>query len=383
MKKRNSALHVVDGLALNNGGPSRSVPGQCWSLVQAGFDVGISYIWKGENLSPEADLLNRHKVQTFPVRSLFHAQALWRHVSNYDIIHVNGIWSPYCHLGAWFARLQKKPLMITIHGMLEPWAMNTKKIKKRIGYKIYQEKDLQKAWVLQATAREEADHLRALGLQPPIAVIPNGVDIPKFKGKAKATLKNRRRLLFLSRVHPKKGVLELVRAMSALRPLLVKGKWFLTIAGPDEGGHWAVVQKEAQKLGLENLIEYVGQVEGDKKWDLYRSASLFVLPTFSENFGLVIAEALGCGVPVITSQGAPWEELNSRRCGWWYPIGQKELEITLRQALVTSDRKLKEMGVRGRKLVQQKYGWPGVGHQLKETYEWMLEKGPKPVYVMD
>jgi glycosyltransferase involved in cell wall biosynthesis len=96
--------------------------------------------------------------------------------------------------------------------MLEPWAMTTKRIKKLIGYKLYQERDLQKASVLQATAREEADHFRSLGLQPPIAVIPNGVDIPGFKGKVKTKVNNHRRLLFLSRVHPKKGLLELVEA---------------------------------------------------------------------------------------------------------------------------------------------------------------------------
>jgi glycosyltransferase involved in cell wall biosynthesis len=162
-----------------------------------------------------------------------------------------------------------------------------------------------------------------------------------------------------------------------------KGKWILTIAGPDEDAHWAVVQKEAQKLGMENLIEYVGPVETSKKWDLYRSSSLFILPTYSENFGLVIAEALGCGVPVITTHGTPWEELNSHHCGWWYAIGQKELESTLRQALMTPDRKLNEMGARGRKLVQRKYEWPSIGHQLKETYEWLLEKGSKPLFVMD
>lgn len=383
MKKRNSILHVIDSLDDDTGGPSRSVPGQCWSTVKAGFDVGISYIWKGEKLSPEAELLNSRQVKIFPVQSSFSPRVLWQLITQYDLIHVQGVWSPYCHWGAWFARLQKKPLVITPRGMLEPWAMTAKRIKKLIAYKLYQEWDLQKASVLQATAREEAEHLRALGLRTPIAIIPNGVDIPVFKGKVKTNITNRRRLLFLSRVHPKKGVLELVRALAALKPLLIKGKWILTIAGPDEGGHWALVKKEARKLGVENLIEYVGPVEASKKWDLYRSSSLFVLPTYSENFGLVIAEALGCGVPVITTQGTPWEELNTYHCGWWYPIGQKELEFTLRQALVTSDRELKEMGARGRKLVQQKYEWPSIGYQLKETYEWILEKGSKPLFVMD
>jgi glycosyltransferase involved in cell wall biosynthesis len=378
-----SVLHVIASLDIDDGGPSRSVPNQCWSTAIAGFEVGISFVRRGEKLSPEADLLDRHKVITLPVKSLFNARSLWRSISQYDIIHVNGVWSPYCHLGAWFARLQNKPLVITIHGMLEPWALGTKKIKKFLGFQLYQKRDLEKASVLQATAVEEAKHLRALGIQTPIVVIPNGVSIPEFKGKAKKPANGRQRLLFLSRVHPKKGVLELVRAVASLRDIFERKNWFLTIAGPDEGRHWAVVEKEVQKLGVENLVEYVGSVEGKEKWDLYRSSTLFILPTYSENFGLVIAEALGCGVPVITTEGTPWEELNSHRCGWWYPIGQNELESTLRRAMTTPPQTLQEMGRRGIKLVNQKYTWPSIGLQLTETYQWILKKGPKPPFAMD
>jgi glycosyltransferase involved in cell wall biosynthesis len=377
-----SVLHVIASLDKDAGGTSSAVPNQCWATAGAGFEVGISFVWRGEKLSPEADLLGRHKVKPLPVKSLSGAGALWSYISRYDIIHVDGVWSPYCHLGAWFARLQNKPSVITLHGMLEPWALNAKKNKKLIAYKLYQEKDLARATVLQATALEEAEHLKALGIRTPIAVIPNGVVIPKFGKKAGKPAGSRRRLLFLSRVHPKKGVLELVRAVASLREIFNRGKWFLTIAGPDEGGHWAVVKQEAEKLGVERLIEYVGPVEGDEKWDLYRSSSLFILPTYSENFGLVIAEALGCGIPAITTHGAPWEGLNSRRCGWWHPIGQKELVSTLRRALNTPPQALRAMGKRGEKLVHQMYMWPNIGLQLKATYEWMAQKGPRPPFVM-
>lgn len=374
---------MISGLDLAAGGPSRCVPDQCWATVKAGFEVGISFVWGGGKLSPEADLLNVRKVKTFPVKSLLHSGALWGTISNYDIIHVDGVWSPYCHLGIWFARLQKKPLVITPHGMLEPWALSVKKIKKRIGYNLFLKRDFEKATALQTTAREEAEHLRALGLRTPVAVIPNGVNIPRFKEKVKKPNAKRRRLLFLSRIHPKKGVLELVRAVASLREVFERGKWVLTIAGPDEDGHLALVKMEAQNLGVDHLMEYAGPVEGDKKWDLYRSSSLFILPTYSENFGLVIAEALGCGVPVITTHGAPWKELNTYHCGWWYPIGQKALESTLRQAMTTSSQVLRSMGDKGKRLVDQKYTWPNIGNQLKEMYEWFLKKRPKPSFLLD
>jgi glycosyltransferase involved in cell wall biosynthesis len=375
-----SVLHVVAGLAKNSGGPSRCVPEECLALAKSGIRVGLAFRFNGEELSSEFESLSNRLLEKIPLKGPLYLNRLWSCVSSYDIIHINGIWSPFCHFASWFSRIQGKPLLTTTHGMLEPWSLRKKRFKKIMGYRLFQEEDLQKSLLLRATGDSEARNLRNFGLKPPIAVIPNGVSVPVPQKPSKKN-RGKKRLLFLSRVHPKKGVLELVRAVSSLRDIFEEKGWFLTICGPDEGGHLKEVEKEVGKLEIGKWVEFLAPVEGREKWDLYKSALLFVLPTFSENFGIVVAEALGCGVPVITTQETPWEELNKFKCGWWYPVGQENLESVLRAALAVPDGILKKMGDRGRKLIVKKYGWERIGVDLKKSYEWVLGQGVRPDFV--
>jgi glycosyltransferase involved in cell wall biosynthesis len=173
-------------------------------------------------------------------------------------------------------------------------------------------------------------------------------------------------------------LLQLVSAVAEHKATIDVGNWSVIVAGPDSDGHQAKIEAEASRLGVRRYFEFVGNVDGQQKWDLYRSASLFILPTFSENFGLVIAEALGCGVPVITTQGAPWSELQSNNCGWWYPVGQQHLNEALGQALLTQSEVLKEMGERGMRLVHDRYNPSGHGDDFRSMYNWANTNGPMP-----
>jgi glycosyltransferase involved in cell wall biosynthesis len=281
--------------------------------------------------------------------------------------------------------------------MLTAWALKFRGLKKRVAWHLYQQHDLRSAQVLHATSQDEAEGFRALGLTQPIAVIPNGVEAPSAvrrapSAKRQAQCEERhapgatRTALFLSRIHPKKGLIDLVRAWGALSAERqapgamrhAQSAWRVVIAGGDENGHLAEVKTEIRKLKLENCFEFVGEVAGDRKWELYRQADLFVLPTYSENFGIVIAEALACGVPVITTKGTPWQELQTHRCGWWVEVGAEALLGALRLALSASPEERREMGERGRALVKSKYTWPAVAAQMKSVYEWVLDLGPKP-----
>ncbi|MGB5063775.1 MAG: glycosyltransferase, partial [Candidatus Competibacter sp.] len=159
--------------------------------------------------------------------------------------------------------------------------------------------------------------------------------------------------------------------------------WKMIIAGPDEGGHQKIVEAAIQHAGLQDDFEFPGSVVyGDEKEALYRSAEVFVLPTFSENFGLVVAEALACGVPVITTKGAPWEGLLTHRCGWWIDIGVEPLVAALREAMNLPPDTLRDMGRRGRAYVEQNFGWPGIAQQMLSVYRWVLGQGDKPDCVM-
>ena len=383
MRAAASVLHVIAGLDASLGGPSSSVPNQCIFTSQNGFRVSIAFVDRGGRLSVEAQDLRRHGVATIPLDPWRSWPGLWRAIADHDIIHINGLWAPLCHWGAYFARLQRKPFVVTPHGMLEPWSLGQKPLKKALGLWLYQRRDLQCATLLQATAAAEAAHFRSLGLMGPIAVIPNGVEIPPAPRKTAPRPGKRRHLLFLSRIHPKKGVLELVRALAACKEALARGSWDVSIAGPDEKGHLKRVKEEAARLGLQDLIEFLGPIDGAAKWVLYRRSDLFVLPTHSENFGLVVAEAVGCGVPVISTQAAPWRELQTKRCGWWHPVGQRDLESALWMALLTPPRALAQMGARGRRLVLRDYAWEARGRELKGIYQWILGRAPMPTFVLE
>lgn len=293
-----------------------------------------------------------------------------------DLIHNHGVWHPANHWASWAARRLGVPLINHPHGMLEPWALGQKAWKKRLALALFQRCDLETAAALVATSEMEYLNLRRLGLRQPVAVIPNGIEFATLDRTALPVPRapdRERILLFLSRVHPKKGVLELVRAWGQVAP----AGWRLRIAGPDEGSHWREVARLVDQLELRGTVDYLGPVEGERKAALYRSADLFVLPTFSENFGLVVAEALAYGTPVITTRGAPWADLETYGCGWWIDTGVEPLVATLRTALALSDQERAAMGERGRAYVQR-YDWNAIAAETLALYRWVLGQGERP-----
>jgi glycosyltransferase involved in cell wall biosynthesis len=197
-------------------------------------------------------------------------------------------------------------------------------------------------------------------------------------GKAETTVVDpRRTALFLSRIHPIKGLLELVDAWGQVRP----AGWRMVIAGPDEGGRRAVVEARVLAQGLASDFAFVGAVDGAEKTALYQSADLFILPSFSENFGVVIAEALACGVPVITTKGTPWAGLQTHRCGWWIDLGKDALVDALREATLTPAEVRQEMGERGRIYATSTFDWHAIARDMLAVYQWILGCGDQPVCI--
>jgi glycosyltransferase involved in cell wall biosynthesis len=242
--------------------------------------------------------------------------------------------------------------------------------------RIFQRRDLASAAALIATSAAEYDGIRNLGFRQPVAVIPNGVPseaVALPRAAPRLTGDRVRTALFLSRIHPGKGLLNLLRAWSDLAP----AGWRLLIAGPDDGGHLADVLDERRRLGLEATVQYVGALDGPAKDAAYRDADLFVLPTFSESFGMVVAEALAHGVPVITTKGAPWADLERFGCGWWVEVGADALGRALRTAIALTDEERRAMGQRGRDYVRR-YDWDEVAGQTAGLYEWILCGGQRP-----
>lgn len=301
------------------------------------------------------------------------------------IIHDNGLWLPFNHVVARFARAYAIPRVASPHGMLEPWSLQQGGFKKQLAWYLYQHHDLRSASAILATAAQEAHNIQQkIDSAPPIAVIPNGVNLngrvheTRLQQTATPSTEKTRTVLFLSRIHPKKGLLNLIQAWERLRP----DGWQVVIAGPDEGGHRREVEAAISASGLQRDFNFTGPVTGDAKWALYEEADLFVLPTHSENFGIVVAEALVAGTPVITTRGTPWNDLVQHQCGWWVEVGVEPLTEALREALATSPAERKAMGARGRQLILDNYTWPQVAQDMIAVYEWVLHGGPAPASVM-
>jgi glycosyltransferase involved in cell wall biosynthesis len=230
-----------------------------------------------------------------------------------------------------------------------------------------------------ATAESEYRDIRAAGLRGPVAIIPNGVDLGPGRA-ADASPDRRRRLLFLGRLHPVKGVDLLLGAWRQVQDRFPG--WELVIAGPDENGYRAHLEECASQLGVRR-VSFTGAVYGQEKVAAYRAGHLFVLPTHSENFGVAVAEALAQGLPAIVSKGAPWSGLESHGCGWWVEPGLAPLRDCLAEALALPAAQLAEKGARGRDWMRDEFSWELVGRMMYETYQWLIGGGVSPAWVWE
>lgn len=287
-----------------------------------------------------------------------------------DVVHINGIWLPWMWWMQLRAQVRGIRVALTPHGMLEPWIMRRHPWKKQFAMWLYQRRAIAAADVLHATAASEANNIRRLGFRNPITVIPNGVDVANIA--LRESWQTTRTILYLSRIHPKKGIENLIAAVAMEKERLAG--WRVLIAGQGEPDYIASLKKRVAFRELEDMIEFTGGVYGRQKWELMQQADFFILPTFSENFGIVVVEALASGTPVIATTGAPWEELSMCGCGWWVDNDPPSLARTLLEAVSFTPEKRREMGLKGRKLVEDNYSSQTMARQMVALYEQMAEK---------
>lgn len=380
-------LHTIGSLNPELGGPTRSVTALCSALARHAAPIDLLTVRDHEAVEGlEAAMSPTLRIQFCPGansvsgflwsnRSFLNAvRSIHRSAPNGELImHDHGMWLPTNHLVARYATRHRIARVVSPRGMLSSWSLAFRKVKKRIAWALYQARDLRSANLLHVTSQQEADDVRALGFRQPLAIIGNGIDLPDRVLKS-GTTSGERRALFLSRIHPKKGVLNLIAAWARVRP---EG-WRLVIAGPNAEGHQDEAESMADSLGVSDVIEFPGPIADHDKWDLFTSSSLFVLPTFSENFGIVVAEALASGLPVITTKAAPWKSLESHQCGWWIDVGVEPLVVALQDATGRTTSALADMGARARALADRDFSWDQIAGQMLEVYLWLIHGSSPP-----
>jgi glycosyltransferase involved in cell wall biosynthesis len=386
-------VFLTTSLSRSSGGPFLSVSGLADAVAKDG-GAAVSVVgayadpslwcedqkqWSG---TPIKAMVYNGLRTAFPLRDALAATMASQTRRNAaSLVHLQGLWDGASLALALLRNPLECPLVVSPRGMLEPWALAQRKIKKKAALGLWQQGLLTKATILHATSQMEYEGFRRLGLRNPVAIVPNGIDISSADvarcdpapHSRNAEASSPRRCVFLSRLHPKKGLPILLSAWDRLRP---QG-WTLEIAGAGDEAYVRQVRELIAELNFEG-VSLVGDLRGSEKWRFLAGADLFVLPTHSENFGIAVAEAMAVGVPVITTQAAPWQVLRDQRMGWWVSVDEQAVAAALHEAVSEPIPNLRARGERARKYVQESFGWDSIGHRMRACYDWALSRGPLP-----
>ena len=307
-----------------------------------------------------------------------------------DLVHTHGLWTYLSIADRHWSRQAARPYLVSPHGMLDAWALQNSGWKKRIAAQLFERRHLTEAACLHALCASEAESMRAYGLRNPVCVIPNGVDLPPdsepntASGFDKDRPSDRKTLLFLGRLHPKKGLLNLLKAWSlvvAQSPALAES-WQLRIAGWDQGGHLQALRSLVGELGLGAVVHFVGPLYGEEKAVALRQADAFVLPSFSEGLPLSVLEAWSYRLPVLMTPECNLPEGLAVGAALRADPQPRSLGEALETLFHLTDAERAGMGNHGRTLVERTFTWFQVARQMREVYDWLADGGPRPACVV-
>ncbi len=319
-----------------------------------------------------------------------------------DLCHTHGLWLYPSIAAKNYGRLQCCPYLVSPHGMLDPWALKNSRWKKTIAYQLFEREHLRGARCLRALCASEADSIRQLGLKNAIAVIPNGIDLPAeltptappWQGLVEP---GKKVLLFLSRIHPKKGLVNLLKAWGRVQKNRGKEpEWILAIAGWDQGGHEQELKQLATALGLVwhdvrvanpsrsfPGVIFLGPQFNAAKAACYQHCDAFVLPSFSEGLPMVVLEAWANSKPVVMTPECNLPEGFQSNAAIKVEANEPSLIAGLNELRRTTGAERLAMGSCGRNLVRERFTWLRVGTQLQSVHAWILGGGAKPDCILD
>jgi glycosyltransferase involved in cell wall biosynthesis len=297
-------------------------------------------------------------------------------VGDADVIHGHGLYVGTNYIFGRECRRQHKPLVYHVHGMFEPFILKRSRWKKQLVRWAFENANFRYVRLWRALTSKEAEQIRACGIKQPIVIAPNGLNLADFSqpmaleasiqlASGQSLVKKALRMLFLGRIHPKKGLDLLLYAWARLASQT--RNWELVIAGPDEQGYLSQIQALASALGVRAQIVFTGPVTGEVKTRLLYSSDLFILSSYSEGFSMSLLEAMACGLPVIATHACNFPEISANHAGWECDSVVDSLSVTLRTALEAPEAERREYGRNGRRLVETRYAWSAVIQTLQQA----------------
>jgi glycosyltransferase involved in cell wall biosynthesis len=398
------------------------------SLAGALSEQGVTVVAHGSNdgqILHDLDTLRQAVCQVHPtigIGALACAPTMKTALvtGNYDLLHTHGLWQwSSIAVGHWHKQT-RRPYVVSPHGMLDPWALQQSRWKKKLAWMLYENEHLRKSACIHALCESEARSFRAYGLKNPVCVIPNGVDLPDLavdRGHGERATKT---LLFLGRLHPKKGLVNALRAWARIVGSGGDGlvaddgcRWQFAIAGWDQGGHVAELRRLCVELGLTHAdvsaeayvaraapdafvpvprsgaahlnlpaVVFLGPAFGETKDALLRAADAFILPSFSEGLPMAVLEAWAYQLPVLMTDSCNLPAGFSSGAAVLIGTDVKSMAYELKSLLSSPQATRQSMGKNGRRLVVERFSWPQAAAQMKEIYEWVLGGGAKPTSIV-
>ncbi len=303
--------------------------------------------------------------------------------SQLDVIHSHGLWTYPSVASLQWAKRTGRPYLISPHGMLDPWAVRNSQWKKRLAGWLYENAHLRAASCLHALCESEAQAIRAYGLSNPICIIPNGIHQPaetdvepllwqqQLPTEAKV-------ILYLGRLHPKKGLLQLLEAWSLAHGSAGSESWHLAIAGWDQGGHEQTLKALARDLNIQESVHFIGAQFGQQKHACYRHADAFILPSFSEGLPMTVLEAWSYGLTVLMTPQCNLPEGFQANAALRIEPEAHSVANGLIELFGLTEIERNAIGERGKTLTEERFSWSHIAEQMTSVYRWVLGDGPKP-----
>ena len=353
-------LHIITSLRRASGA-STYCGGLCNALSRVGYEMTIAV--RANRLTEDRFDLDA-RVRVVSIESVLAGR------ERYDVVHIHGVWERPIHLALKWARRNGFPVLLSPHGSFASWALRHHAWKKRIAWWLWFRWDLGAVKVLHVTAESEAECLRKLGFRQRLVVSPFGTCLKVIADKG--ACHHEHVLLTVGRIHPVKGLANLIRAWAKL-DVKERGDWRIRMVGPDQDGHRRELERLCVELQVGDSVSLVGPRYGEDLAREFAQCGALALPSFTENFGGVVVDAMLNGKPCIAGTQTPWSELVKERCGWWVDNRPDILKSALSELIALSDSERVAMGERARALARKAFTWDTIALTMANTYRSLHE----------